>query len=204
MSGIAVGITHDAHLDADFVVSLVRLQQAYPMPVIFQKGPIGRLDVARNRVFSQFLKSDRDWLLMLDTDMVFTPSDFAELAKEANDPNALIVSGLYYQADIESGSMRPMLFDFNGDHIVQRTHVTSGSHIQHPDLTGFGFCMIHRKVLEAFGSEPWCDNTRQGPGGQAMSEDFSFFCRAGQLGFRPNVVTTIQPGHIKPMVLYGG
>jgi hypothetical protein len=198
-TSIAVGVMHDSMMDAPFVVSLSRLLQVAPMPIIFQGGQIGRLDIGRNKVIENFLRYDAEWLLFLDTDMVFTPQDFVTLAQSANDKTAPIVSGLYYQ---DTMPPRPVAFVWDKNGRSQHWD-GKGTGMVKVDLVGMGFVLIHRSVLEAMEGD-WCNNGRLGPAHQSLSDDFSFCYKAQELGFDIKLNTAVKPGHVKQTVWYGG
>lgn len=196
---VAVGVMHDSMMDAPFVVSLTRLIQMSPMPVIFGGGQIGRLDVGRNNVIRQFLaREETDWLLFLDTDMVFSPEDFAKLCDKADIMESPILSGVYYQ---DSNPPRPVAFKWD-DSGHSKHWDEKGTGLVKVDLVGMGFFLIHRRVLEDVGA-PWCDNGRLGPAGQSLSDDFSLCYAAQQKGYKIKLNTEVKLGHVKQTVWYG-
>ena len=204
MSEIRLGILSDDKLDYQFVVSLLRLADARGVTkAIFANGDVGRLDEGRNRVAAEFLKTDAEWLLWLDTDMVFTPVDFDNILRRGGMGNP-IVTGLYYRA---SDPPTPCAMRYKDGHARVLTTVAPNKAIS-VDTAGFGFMLTHREVLEKMAPQynpthPWFDNGQIGPNGQALADDSSFCFRAKELGYDIILDTSIRLGHIKAKPIYG-
>lgn len=196
----AVGVMHDHQVDAPFMVSLVRLVQAAPVRVMFHGGLISQFDKARNAVFKDFLaNTDAEWLLMLDSDMVFTTQQVGQLIAAADPETNPITGGLYYQLTQPANPVAGVWEDGYSRH----WRGEEGQGLVPVDMIGFGFTLIHRVVLEEMG-EPWCDNARRGPNGQSMSDDFGFCYRAkNELSYPITLNTDVVLGHVKPIVWYG-
>src|SRR3990167_9032 len=168
--------------------------------VIFAHGDVGRLDKGRNRVVEHFLERDTEWLLWIDSDMTFNPSDFDALYRRAQAGNK-IVSGLYYR---DSDPPTPCMFRYQnaGDRKFLRVVKEFRKGPMNVDGVGLGFCLVHRSVYEKIPA-PWHDNTLKGPGGDGLADDSSFCYQAQQAGFQIVVDTSVVLGHIKPTVLLG-
>ena len=202
---VRLGILSDEKMDYQFVVSLLRLADARGLTkAIMANGDVGRLDEGRNRVAGEFLRTDAEWLLWLDTDMAFTPLDFDNLMQRAKQGNP-IASGLYYRA---SDPPTPCAMRYKDGHAKAITAPPKGKTIS-VDTAGFGFMLTHREVLEKMLAEdfnpthPWFDNGERGPAGQTLADDASFCWRAKKLGYDILVDTNVLIGHIKAGVLYG-
>lgn len=201
---VRLGILSDDQLDYLFVVSLMRLADARGITkAIFANGDVGRLDEGRNRVAGEFLKTDAEWLLWLDTDIVFTVQDFDKLLMRGK--TNPIVSGLYFRA---SDPPTPCAMRYKDGRARVLETVPPGKVIS-VDTAGFGFMLTHREVLEKMLAQdfnpthPWFDNGQIGPAGQTLADDASFCWRAKQLGYDIILDTDVRVGHIKPRPLYG-
>lgn len=199
---VRIGVLSDEKLNYLMVVSLMRLADARGLTkVIFANGDVGRLDEGRNRVAEEFLRSGAEWLLWVDTDMVFSPQDFDALLARG----APIVSGLYYRA---SDPPTPCMMRYKDGHARVVKDWPKAKTIS-VDTAGFGFMLTHREVFEKIAAEqfnpthPWFDNGQIGPSGQTLTDDASFCWRAKQLGYNILVDTAVVIGHLKPQVIRG-
>ena len=202
MPGIRLGILSDEKLDFQFVVSLMRLADARGITkALFANGDVGRLDQGRNVVAKAFLETDAEWLLWIDTDMVFEPQHLDQLLAHKQP----IVSGLYYRA---SDPPTPCMMRYK-DKQARVVKDWPKKKLIAVDTAGFGFMLTHRDVLEKIASKrfspthPWFDNAQAGPGGQSLADDSSFCVRAALCGYQVLVDTSVRIGHIKQAVLYG-
>lgn len=205
----AIGLMTDHLVEVEAMKSiLVLLAEAQPIfhgRVIIEQGSIGRLDRGRNDVIRRFGGlGTADWLLFVDSDMVFTPDDFRKLAEWANPVRYPILSGLYYK-----DSTPPLPVAFRWDEDGHSKHVElSGDALQQVDGAGMGFMLIHidalNKIYDNFAGqeEPWCDNGQRGPAGQPLADDLSFCYRATECGLPIHLVTTTDLGHIKAKALH--
>ena len=195
MSRVALGIIHDDHMDAQFVRSLAWLlsdRREQIAGTIFVAGGAGRLDNARNEVARSFRTTTCDYLLTLDTDMVFRTEDFDKLL--AHDES--IVSGAYF---VNEKPPRAAFARTEGLSIKSVTDWEDGELIE-VDWCGAGFMLIHREVLEKLGDEPYRQDI-VAPSGALVGEDYSFCHRAREAGFPVKVDTDIFVGHVKSRIL---
>jgi len=163
---------------------------------------------ARNELVTRFFDmADGEWLLFLDSDMVFPQDTIVRLLAAAQHTGCKMVGGLcvmvtdmgpiptLYQYDTVDGSngITRVQFDYADNAVVQVA------------ATGAACLMVHRSVLEqmrdaAGGSEfAWfqeCTMTRNGVN-HWVSEDLAFCLRAGDLGQSIFVDCTLEIGHAK-------
>lgn len=175
-----------------FVRSLMHLLAAQPCRDMIVHACIGDSLVARarNRIAAKFLASDATHLLMLDTDLIFSPEQIVRLASH----NVPIVAGLYPKK-------QPQL-DWVCNRMAGET--TNEQGLQRVRYAGTGCLMIAREVLERMrdlhpelayepddGDEPgtkwdffstgvWRDPATGK--GRYLSEDWFFCQRALELG----------------------
>lgn len=185
---------------------------------------------ARDAIVDRFLKrGTAEYLLFIDDDVVFDPSDIDELIKAKKG----IVGGTYPQKKIEfdlikanAGRYSPGMLN----HVSSKSHLFlgEGEHemtaqdllkpMEAEGLAG-GFMMVHRDVLLAhlndFG-EPYV-NVRYGEGPMApffyfgvhqsnrgaVGEDIQFCLRMRELGEKVWVLPWVTLGHVGYHVHYG-
>lgn len=172
------------------------------------------LATGRNMIVKHFLEhSDAGWLLMLDTDMVFTPDTLELLLQHAHPEHAPIVGGLCFGFD-ELGDVQPTLYglepdpefpDDAGKLKVTRHHDWTPESMYPVQGTGAACILLHRDALEKIRADgysrayPWFQELEHN--GQAVGEDLGFCFRAVQSGFPIFINTAVQVGHVKERVL---
>lgn len=146
----------------------------------------------RDRLTSEFLQAGREWLLMVDNDMVFDPRDVWALHEVADDRGPGIYTAPYVT---EEGVMTAGPWDSEVEKVYHPL-------IRIPDqptevgVAGAGFTLVHREVYEAVGDHPYA------PVAVGAGEDISFCWRAREHGYTPVLVPNSKPGHHKTVVLY--
>lgn len=164
------------------------------------------IDDARNNMAETFLSSATEWILWMDSDMTFPKETLVELFKVAEEKNAKMVTGIYYQ---RKNANLPVLWS-RGDqteHIglsgMENKRADTNKYVgafcfPNPDkkepfkvhAAGFGCVLVHRSVFEVL-DRPWFKFI---PG--VCSEDFYFFVNAKEAGFDLWATPNIDLGHI--------
>lgn len=203
---VTIGIVHDDKIDAQFVVSLVQLlstrRDNIMGRVAFRGGVVGRLDRGRTDVIRLFLENEAleaDWLLMVDSDMVFGTPQFDRILETADPVTRPIVTGLYLRA---SQPPSPCVFELKDGHLRIKDNIQPDK-VQRIDSAGLGFTLAHRAALEHMREETggWCDNSDTNGHGEPLADDASFFQRARQSGFPIYLDSAVEVGHVKPGLL---
>lgn len=164
------------------------------------------IDDARNNLTEAFLQSTTEWLFWMDSDMTFPPDTLEQLLNVAEQKDAKMVTGIYYQRkgmnypciwsrgeDLEDGTKTGLQSPKSKTNKYLGTFV-----IPHPEkkepfqvhAAGFGCVLIHRSVFEVL-PRPWFQFIKG-----TCSEDFYFFVNAQEMGFKLWAVPTIDLGHI--------
>src|SRR5215469_3814958 len=154
---------------------------------------------ARNKAAARFLQTDRDYLLFIDTDIVFT-KDHIDCLMESNEP---VLAGLYCKKERDIAPCYNLLDD---------KMLPVGGLVE-IKRAGTGFIRIHRIVLERMKENPHVPHWTTAPlyhnHGQPewdffptgvkdheyLSEDWYFCDRARELGFKVMLDTRIQTRH---------
>jgi len=164
------------------------------------------IDDARNGLAEAFLASDTEWMLWLDSDMTFPKETLTELFKVAEEKNAKMVTGIYYQ---RRGENLPVLWsrgeetEHAGLSGVENQRAKVNKYVgafafPNPNkkdpfkvhAAGFGCVLVHRSVFEVL-DRPWFKFL---PG--VCSEDFYFFVNAKEAGFDLWATPNLDLGHI--------
>lgn len=146
----------------------------------------------RNRLADQFLDEDREWLFMVDNDMVFNPEDVWALFEVADENGPGIYAGPYLleDANMACGVWEPEM-EFHYHPLVKLPEDPRPI-----GVVGAGFTLIHREVFTSIGGGGY---TALGP---SVGEDVSFSWRAREAGYTPWLVPAANPGHFKQVALY--
>lgn len=190
-----------------FALSLATMAARSDCPVTsyarLQTGP--RLAEARNQLVDGFARSDCEWLLFVDSDMVFA-ADMPQRLLAAGHP---IVGAL-----CRTSEGKPTMFRFlNAELDSERVTEWDDGEIVEVDATGTGCLLVHRSVFarmkEAFatlpsGAEnpyPWFVEGMTSLKGDPFGEDTAFMVRARSLGIPVFVHTGVKVGHVKTQVI---
>lgn len=217
MYNICITYVHPGHVRHEFMDSFTRtISDGRYKTSIIHMGAGVNIQGARNTCFRQFLKTTDDYLLIVDTDMVWEPS-VPELLIKKDVP---IVSGFYlgrhedgkafpvgtmwttpYKLDASDNSgqvMRELVMDDLKEPLVEVAGV------------GMGCCLIRRDVCEALGplkgehpeGWPFAVGQMDIPGGLIfLGEDIAFCVRAFQLGYSSYVAADVGIGHVKHFIM---
>jgi 2-polyprenyl-3-methyl-5-hydroxy-6-metoxy-1,4-benzoquinol methylase len=148
--------------------------------------------VARNEIIDNFLGTDFNYLLFIDSDMIWEP-DSLELAYDLiQHPTVDIVTGIYFT---KGAPHLPVIKKLDLDAGCYNIFVEWGNQPFEVDGAGMGFMLISRKVLEAM-KQPMC--TWDG----GFSEDLNFLLKAKKdHGFKIWAHPGIKLGHIGTKVI---
>ena len=151
---------------------------------------------ARNKIVHKFLKTGHPYLLFIDSDILFTPSDIVRL--RAN--NKPVCGGVYFKKKIPYSP-------------VANTSLEQHGHMHKMKECGTGFLMVHREVFETImekepqffykndsdeeAGDDYYDFFRVGVvDGRYLSEDYYFCHLARKYGFDIWLDTSIYTRHI--------
>ncbi|MCU0521322.1 MAG: hypothetical protein MUF84_11600, partial [Anaerolineae bacterium] len=143
-----------------------------------------------------------DWLMWIDSDMVWNPEDVHRLIAHDRD----IVTGL---AITDPPSMRLNIGEFNAEGGTRFWHCRELSKLPRDDngliecgFAGYGFLLVKRGVFEAM-SFPWFypERVRIGNVDHYLGEDISWSKKARECGFKIWADPVVQVGHEKSAVV---
>lgn len=147
----------------------------------------------RNRLVQEFVEAGRDWLFMVDNDMVFAPRDVWSLFALADEKGPGIYAAPYLS---ETGEVIVAGVWSDREHLYHSLQYVPNVPKQ-VGMVGAGFMLVHRDVFTDIGPDGWFSSIRPDGG-----EDVSFCWRAREAGYSPWLVPDSQPGHFKNYVLY--
>lgn len=166
----------------------------------YVQGQSAYIPDARNKVCRMFLDTDSEWLWFTDYDVVFDPQQLYMLLDAADPIDRPIISGCYFSRYGPGAHLWPVWFEErDGGDLNPVTHLTVGE-IMPLTVTGMGFTLIHRTVLERMQAEiddpwPWFGHDQIGT--DRVGEDITFCARARKLGFTVWGHSGVLLGHNK-------
>ena len=198
-SKVTIGLlSHNGNFHSDMLISLdhlVKHSVGCGVEVRLLKTYGSVIANNRNKIVASFLEQTKDdYLLFIDSDMVFSPDALITLLKHNKD----IVSGLAVSRKAPFNPVAKMLDKETGVYSI-RPNLDEGRFYSDLDMVGAAFLLIHRKVLEKmkkphFACPPYFEG--------AMGEDV-YFCReARAMDYQICVDTALHIGHIGEMIYY--
>ena len=167
-------------------------------------GP--NLSGARNRVVANFLDNTAaDWLLSVDTDMVFPPWMHHQLLMSASAVGATVMGALYWGIKDENNGVFPQMWLWDEDGRVGYPDPIPDTAVK-VGATGAGFVLMHRTALEDVRSTgfnatfPWYQETDRND--RHVSEDIELCYRLAEAGHDVWVDPRLEVGHLKEIPLH--
>lgn len=201
---VVTGIISDRDASIETMVSAAATWHAHPefqSRLIAIKGGCADLAGSRNKLVRIFLSSTAEWLLFVDTDMVWTPEDWERL-RDSTDDDHLFISGLYFVAN---DPPNPNAMIFKDDAFYAVMYDEDSPEMSQVHAVGAGFSLIHRSVYEKtadIGNDhEWYEHGRRAPNGATLPEDYAFCSRVGEAGIPIFVNTKVRVGHVKEKVI---
>lgn len=161
-------------------------------------------DVSRGKNQKPFNgQTDYDYIMWIDSDIVFTPQQFQRLLNH----NKEIVSGIYMMDD---GKHFATCKEWDEEYFKKHTHFQflSPKDIQGKEVllkvvyTGMGFMLVKKDVFESM-KYPWFMPIKKEIGDMVdfTMEDVAFCLKAKEMGFEIFVDPTVRVGHEKKIIL---
>lgn len=158
------------------------------------------LDRGRNELAQRFLdETPHPWLLMVDTDMKWEPSDVKTLWASANPIARPVVGGLCFKIEGHNPDFgtiaTPVMYRVDAEGTGFPVHAMDGKWqgMEKVDATGGAFLLIHRTALEKIGGDWFSYHPDQ----KTISEDWAFCLRLRDHGIPLHVNTRTNIGHMK-------
>jgi hypothetical protein len=153
-------------------------------------------------------KSDFDWILWVDSDIVLTEEALQKVWIAADKNDRPVVTGTYFiSKENEQSLMAPYPAVFNWverqEYQIAYLHPLPKDALIKVGSAGFGFVLMHRnaitKMRQVHGAVPYFNET--GVGDEFVSEDINFFKLMHQAGVPLYTHTGALVKHIKRFAL---
>ena len=164
-----------------------------------------RQEAGRNEAIKGFLGTDAEWLMWIDTDMVFEKHSVRDLLHTARDQGGDIVAGLGFAYNHQTAQLVPNGFRWEeeGTYFKPVMYEDYPERVLSVDGVGSGFMLVNRSVYEAWDGEVWHETLNRHPAsGTLMGHDLNF-CYKAKFGLGVEILwdTYVKTGHIKSFAL---
>lgn len=199
MKKILIAVPCFDMVNIDFACSFINMEKPEGTEFTIIKNTL--IYNARNNIAKDAVKDGFQFVLWLDSDMVFQPDIIARLSEDI-DKGYDMVSGLYVE---RKQNPRPVLFDEIVWKIIEEGNVEAGASFffDYPkdalfpcDGFGFGCVMVSVDLIKRVGDKyslPFQPLL-------GLGEDLAFCWRAKQLGAKIGCDSRIKCGHIGSMM----
>jgi len=191
---IAIATLTQETLPVEYTLSLIKMVHESNMSCSFLINRSANITLGRNNQFFEAKENNYDYILYIDSDIVFPEDALKKLVAL----NKGVSSGIYYGREYP---FRPVVHEFV-EHDQIRNLVKWGDKPFIADSVGAGFLLIHKSIFPLFErniKEPFA-GLRNGLN-QEISEDTSFCIRCRDMGIKIWVDPSIELGHIRKDVV---
>jgi len=143
-----------------------------------------------------------DYMMWIDSDIIFTPSDFFKLLDSPHD----VTAGLYLMENMKTFPVvkkyDPEYLKINGNFELMTTDNVPREKYVKVDYCGMGWMLIKRGVIEKI-KYPWfyAELQKVGDIEEMVGEDYALCISMGTTGTDIYIDTTIRVGHQKLLVI---
>jgi hypothetical protein len=145
-----------------------------------------------------------DWLFCIDSDIVLTLDIWEKICNAADKDVRPIVSGIYFIAKEDYGSLPvilPCIFDDVDEYLVKYHHPLPIDQILKVDCAGMGLIVIHRDVItmlrKEYGEDAPLFGENNMVGDKFIGEDIAFFRKCKKANIPLYAHTGAIAKHIK-------
>lgn len=189
-TGVLIAVPTTGYIHRELAALLINLTHTAGTRVGIHFEEAQLVDNARNLIVRRFLATDYEWLLMIDSDNV-PPPNVLDLLKHGKK----IVGAACFSS--QRNIPYPLIIKKRGAAYGVKWDIGPLTEV---DATGAACILIHREVLERM-RPPWFEFGRNEQGIITYSEDFVFYRRAKEMGYKVYVDPRIQCKHYKTVDL---
>lgn len=175
---------------AQFAQALAMLEKQGKCLVSFVIGSL--IYNSRNDLAKQALKLECDFILWLDSDMVFPPETLTYLLKEMEETGADFISGLYFRRCAPYSPVAFETLEIDGEKANWSDYKGELTGLHEVAGVGFGCVLMKTEMLLEMAAEY---GDFFGPIAK-VGEDLAFCWRARQLGYKIMLDCNLKLGHV--------
>lgn len=188
---VFIAIPTTGEIRTELAIFLLGLDRhLYDITVSFTIG--GGIAHNRNKLVEEFLKTDYEWFLFIDSDTV-PPINILDMIENRKD----ICSGVYHQ--FKKNKLRPLVFEKSKDK-YKFIQTEKKDYLIEVDAVGTGCLLINRNVFNKM-KKPYFEFLYDEIGLVKLSEDLNFCREAQKAGFKIWVDKRMGVSHHKTINL---
>ena len=190
---VVIAIPHTGYIIAGLETRITQwvMEGKYNVKQMFSE--ISPTYANRNHIAQEFLKTDADYLLTIDSDTVPTKNPLNMIEHDKD-----IVGGVYPAYKNDAFIWLACRLDTDKSYKQYPKEYRVG--LKQVDALGTGCLLVKRKVLEAI-PMPFIDKVREGVGDRELGHDLYFCKRAKEKGFEVWADWSIECEHYKEINL---
>lgn len=200
---VLIGIPMLGTVTAEFLKSILELRTPFDSQICLEVNSLTH--VARNNLAYKALYGQYDYLVMIDSDMVFEPDSVTKLVNDLEqNKNAGLVGALAFRRHFPTAPVLAKKLTWSKDANTGVVHYTDEIYEDYPrntlfSVAGCGFGMVCIRcssiwdVTRKFATAPFDPMPQFG-------EDYSFCWRMGKLDMELLCDSSVLPGHVGTMV----
>lgn len=185
-------------LPARFCQSLAMLQRAGDTVVGFEISSL--VYTARNSLVEKAIKADADWMLWLDSDMVFSPDFLNRMLKIAEENNLDFLSGVYFRRNPPYSTVLYSRLEAINNGCSFNTFESIPDGLFEIEGCGFGGVLMRTEVAMSVAAK----FGRMFDPLPGMGEDLSFCWRVKDCGYKMYCDSSLEMGHVGYQVITRG
>jgi GT2 family glycosyltransferase len=205
---MAIGWCDNGMVDSLFVDGLIEVLSCLPKLNIQSGGTFhsigNQISVQRQEIVDAWYKSDADWLLWVDSDVVVTQDIVKKLWESADKEKSPVVCGIYFVSTSPNMPLMnslPCILRINENEQFEYIHPLPEDQIIPIDAAGMGLTLMHKSVIDKIKDiydGIYFDTSLSKTGGKG--EDISFFIKLKEQGIPVYAHTGCLAQHIKRFV----
>ena len=192
----------DGNFALSLVTAVVHLKENFEIHLARSKG--NQIARQRNELFLKWEEQKTDWLLWIDSDVVFTLDSLNILLQYAHKDIAKVISGVYFIPNLDGlaplATPTPAIFNNSELNFPKSIHPLPINKLIEIDYAGFGFLLMHKSII---------DNIKTVAGNESVfaetlesdkffiGEDIKFFTNLKKAGIQAYAHTGALAQHMK-------
>jgi GT2 family glycosyltransferase len=193
----------DGKFTLGLVAAMMHLKQKFNLRS-FARVCGNQIARQRHEVFLEWEKEGSEWLLWVDSDVVFSTESLDILMQYAHKDLVKVISGVYFilEAKTDASLPAPTPAIFKEDELKRpiTIHPLPNNELIEIDHAGFGFLLMHKSIIEKIksvspGSSVFDETLREDL--PFIGEDIKFFMNLKKAGIQSYAHTGALAEHMK-------
>ena len=191
----------DGNFTLSLVTAIIHLRDKFNLQ-FFARSKGNQIARQRNELFLKWEEEKTDWLLWIDSDIVFTTDSLDILLQYAHKDLVKVISGVYFIPNLDDTAPvpNPKPAIFEEGKFPRAIHPLPQNKLIEIDYAGFGFLLMHKsiinKIKEVANNESVFAETLRNDT-PFIGEDIKFFMNLKKAGIQAYAHTGALSQHMK-------